>query len=70
MSVPENLLFTPTLISPEVQAALPKGYTIRPLSSDDYERSFLDVLSVLTVIGNISKAQFLGSYDVFDYCKL
>ncbi|CAB4434582.1 unnamed protein product [Rhizophagus irregularis] len=25
MSVPENLLFTSTLISPEVQAALPKG---------------------------------------------
>lgn len=66
MSVPENLLFTSTLISPEVQAALPKGYSIRPLSSDDYERGFLDVLSVLTVIGNISKARFLGIYDVFN----
>ncbi|CAG8573567.1 8508_t:CDS:2, partial [Funneliformis mosseae] len=61
MSTQENLLFTSKLISPEVQAALPKGYTIRPLASDDYERGFLDVLSVLTVIGNITKAQFLGT---------
>jgi len=55
-----QLLFSTSLISPEVQAALPPGYQIRPLASDDYERGFLDTLAVLTEIGDISKAQFLG----------
>ncbi|RHZ75385.1 hypothetical protein Glove_214g37 [Diversispora epigaea] len=61
-----NILFSKDLISPKVQAALPKGYSIRPLANDDYERGFLDVLSVLTVIGDISKAQFL---ERFHYLK-
>jgi len=55
-----QLLFSTSLISPEVQADLPPGYKIRPLASDDYERGFLDTLTVLTEIGDISKAQFLG----------
>ncbi|CAG8682726.1 851_t:CDS:2, partial [Acaulospora morrowiae] len=57
-----NILFSSDLISPEVKAALPEGYTIRPLASDDYERGFLDVLAVLTSIGEISKAQFLERF--------
>ncbi|CAG8517199.1 7637_t:CDS:2 [Ambispora gerdemannii] len=59
----QNLLFSTDLISPEVQKALPPGYKLRPLSSDDYEHGFLKVLSVLTVIGDISKAQFLERYN-------
>ncbi|CAG8574387.1 7164_t:CDS:2, partial [Scutellospora calospora] len=54
------------LISSEVQAALPKGHTIRPLSSKDYEKGFLQLLTVLTVVGDISKAQFL---ERFHYLK-
>ncbi|CAG8541445.1 8953_t:CDS:2 [Cetraspora pellucida] len=61
-----TLLFSSDLISSEVQAALPKGHTIRPLSSEDYEKGFLNVLSVLTVVGDISKAQFLAhSHEYF-----
>ncbi|CAG8522946.1 7304_t:CDS:2 [Paraglomus brasilianum] len=61
-----QLLFSTSLISPEVQADLPPGYKIRPLASDDYERGFLDTLTVLTEIGDISKAQFL---ERFNYLK-
>ncbi|CAG8533013.1 7030_t:CDS:2 [Paraglomus occultum] len=61
-----QLLFSASLISPEVQAALPPGYKVRPLASDDYERGFLDTLAVLTEIGDISKAQFL---ERFNYLK-
>jgi hypothetical protein len=32
----ESLLFSPHLISPEVAASLPEGYTIRPLRRSDY----------------------------------
>jgi len=61
-----QLLFSTSLISPEVQVELPSGYKIRPLASDDYERGFLETLSVLTEIGNVSKAQFL---ERFNYLK-
>nr|CAG8440895.1 3969_t:CDS:2 [Entrophospora candida] len=59
---PTNFIFSTDYISPEVQAALPKGYTIRPLASDDYERGFLEVLKVLTTVGDISKDQFLERF--------
>src|SRR5436190_106927 len=37
----QNLLFSTDLISPDVQAALPKNYTLRPLSVGDYIHVFL-----------------------------
>ncbi|CAG8802936.1 26943_t:CDS:2 [Dentiscutata erythropus] len=60
--MPADILFSSDLISSDVQAALPKGHTIRPLSSEDYEKGFLDVLTVLTTVGDISKAQFLERF--------
>ncbi|KAI8092147.1 acyl-CoA N-acyltransferase [Gilbertella persicaria] len=59
-------LFESNLLSPEVQAALPKGYTLRALRSGDYERGFLDVLTVLTEVGGHSKEEFL---EQFKYMK-
>lgn len=56
----ETALFSASLISPKVQASLPKGYTLRPLQAGDYERGFLDVLKVLTEVGDHTKAQWLG----------
>ena len=59
-------LFSAGLISPEVQASLPKGYTLRPLSIDDYDRGFFDVFSAFRDIGPyLSKDQFLGSHLLF-----
>ncbi|CAG8646927.1 5534_t:CDS:2, partial [Funneliformis caledonium] len=60
------LLFSKDFISSEVQASLPKSYTLRPLSIDDYERGFFDVLSVFNDIGSLSKDQFL---ERFNYMK-
>lgn len=54
------VLFNDSFISPQVQAALPKGYTLRPLRSNDYERGFLDVLRVLTEVGDHTKEKWLG----------
>ncbi|CAB4389028.1 glucosamine 6-phosphate N-acetyltransferase [Rhizophagus irregularis] len=62
MSTQKNL-FSTDLISPEVQASLPKGYTLRPLSIDDYELGFFEVLSVFEDIGNLSKDQFLERFN-------
>jgi glucosamine-phosphate N-acetyltransferase len=48
-------LFNPELISPEVQAVLPEGYTCRPLQRKDYHNGFLDVLRVLTTVGDVTE---------------
>lgn len=56
-------LFDPSLISPAVRAALPDSYTIRPLRRSDYAAGFLDVLRVLTTVGEISEADFSRRFD-------
>jgi hypothetical protein len=47
-------LFSASLISPDVAAQLPEGYTIRPLQKGDYQKGFLDVLRVLTTVGDVT----------------
>lgn len=59
----EISLFESNLLSPEVQSQLPAGYTLRALRSNDYERGFLDVLTVLTEVGGHSKQEFTGKID-------
>ncbi|KAI9483475.1 MAG: acyl-CoA N-acyltransferase [Benjaminiella poitrasii] len=62
----EISLFESYLLSPEVQSQLPSGYTLRALRSNDYERGFLDVLAVLTEVGNHTKKEF---EEQFKYLK-
>lgn len=59
-------LFDAQLIPRSVTSQLPSGYRMRPLVSSDYDRGVLDVLKVLTVVGNISRSQFV---DQFNYWK-
>ncbi|KAL4883865.1 acyl-CoA N-acyltransferase [Aspergillus karnatakaensis] len=59
----ETPLFPTTLISPEVAAALPTGYTIRPLRRSDFHRGYLDVLRVLTTVGDISEEAWDKRFD-------
>jgi glucosamine-phosphate N-acetyltransferase len=56
-------LFSPSLISPTVLAALPEGYSMRPLQRNDYENTFLDVLRVLTQVGDITREEFETRFD-------
>ncbi|KAF1812693.1 glucosamine 6-phosphate N-acetyltransferas-like protein [Eremomyces bilateralis CBS 781.70] len=56
-------LFSSSLISPTVLASLPEGYTCRPLQRDDFHNGFLDVLRVLTTVGDISESAFNERYD-------
>jgi glucosamine-phosphate N-acetyltransferase len=55
-------LFSADLLSPEVGAALPEGYKLRPLRPTDFGTGFLDCLRVLTTVGEISKEQFEERY--------
>ncbi|KAI9141156.1 acyl-CoA N-acyltransferase [Paraphysoderma sedebokerense] len=67
MSTPQSQLFSSSLICKDIQSKLPAGYLIRSLDLSDYEKGFLDCLSHLTVVGEISRAQFV---DRFAYLKL
>jgi glucosamine-phosphate N-acetyltransferase len=51
-------LFSPSLISPTVESVLPEGYSMRPLQRNDYQNSFLDVLRVLTHVGDVTREEF------------
>lgn len=57
-------------ICPLVKSLLPKGFVIRALEKNDYEKGicvdwcillvgFLDCLGELTVVGNLSKGDFI-----------
>lgn len=56
-------LFPASLISPEVISVLPTDYTIRPLRRSDYGRGYLDVLRVLTTVGEIAEEQWNERYE-------
>ena len=60
---PDDFLFAPSWISPTVQEALPEGYTMRPLRRADFDNGFLDVLRVMTVVGDVTKEQFEERFD-------
>jgi hypothetical protein len=57
----EKQLFSTELVSREIAQSLPRGYTLRPLQSGDFDRGVLEVLEVLTTVGTISKEKYLGT---------
>lgn len=46
-------------LSPDAEAGMPSGYTLQPLSAEDYDLGYLDCLSQLTKVGEVSRQQFL-----------
>lgn len=56
-------LFGTELISPEIAASLPSSYTIRSLRKSDYGIGFLDVLRVLTTVGDVTEEEWNERYD-------
>ena len=60
-----SLLFSEKLISPQLSSTLPAGYVLRPLSSGDYARGFLDTLSQLTEVGSPTEESFLARFAYF-----
>lgn len=65
----ETQLFSTNLISPKVQAALPKGYTCRPLRRSDFKEGHLDVIRDLAYVGDITEEQWTERYDLMSKCS-
>ena len=63
LAEPESALFTDDLISPTIVASLPPTYVLRPLRKSDYALGFLDVLRVLTTVGDITEEEWNGRYE-------
>ncbi|KEF61729.1 glucosamine-phosphate N-acetyltransferase [Exophiala aquamarina CBS 119918] len=59
----ETPLFSPLLISDDIKATLPTGYSIRPLRRSDYFGGYLPTLRVLTTVGEPTQAEFNARYD-------
>jgi glucosamine-phosphate N-acetyltransferase len=62
-TIEEQGLFGSELISPTIATSLPPTYTIRALRKSDYEIGFLDVLRVLTTVGDITKEEWNARYE-------
>jgi hypothetical protein len=59
-------LFSSDLISPEVLAQLPEGYSCRPIQRSDYHKGFLDVLRVLTTVGDVTEEVIHPYFPILD----
>lgn len=57
----ETDLFNPNILD-RIPLVRLDGLLIRPLKSGDYDRGFLQLLSQLTEIGNVSREQFLNTF--------
>jgi len=57
-----ELLFPPSLISPDVRRALHQDLHIRPLASTDHARGHLAVLSVLTQAPDLGEAAWRAQF--------
>lgn len=55
--------FSTDYIDPEISKSLSPEYKLRPLQLSDYESGYLDVLSDLTAVGNISKEMFAAQVE-------
>lgn len=53
-------LFDKKLLGTQVQKLCPDGYVVRPLEPTDFEKGFLNTLSMLTVVGDFSRLEFMG----------
>jgi glucosamine-phosphate N-acetyltransferase len=62
-------LFSTDLVSPKVKAALPEGYTLRPLQRSDFQKGHLDVLRDLAHVGDITEKQWTERFDWMLACN-
>jgi glucosamine-phosphate N-acetyltransferase len=61
-------LFSTGLISPKVLAALPAGYSCRPLQRSDFKEGHLDAIQDLAYVGDITEEQWTERFDLMSKC--
>lgn len=58
---------SPAILKPYITAADPgePWMKVRPLKESDFDKGFLQLLSQLTVVGNVSRLEFLRKFMPF-----
>ncbi|KAF4626351.1 hypothetical protein G7Y89_g11810 [Cudoniella acicularis] len=62
-------LFSPSLISPDVQTKLPIGYACRPLQRTDFQHGHLHVLRDLAHVSDIGEEKWVERFDWMNGCN-
>ncbi|KAM0257028.1 hypothetical protein ACHAQJ_004623 [Trichoderma viride] len=62
----QSPIFPASLLSSDAAAALPDGFTIRPLEKGDYAKGFLECLRDLTWMDNLTEQDFKERYEEMD----
>ncbi|PSR80145.1 acyl-CoA N-acyltransferase [Coniella lustricola] len=55
-------IFSPSLLPAPLPTALPPGFTLRPLTHQDYHKGYLDCLAVLTHVGALTQQEWDERY--------
>lgn len=56
-------LFDAALIDASIIHQVPRGFVLRPLEPNDYDKGMLEVLGHLTTVGTISRSAFLNRFQ-------
>lgn len=58
-----SLLFDPTFVPQSMRAAIPKGYHLRPLASDDFMRAHFKLLSTLSTSPPLAPSTYANMFN-------
>ncbi|KAJ1965128.1 Glucosamine-phosphate N-acetyltransferase-like protein [Dipsacomyces acuminosporus] len=58
-----NKLFDPALLGTSTRALVPENHAIRPLELTDYRKGYIECLSNLTVVGEVTDEMFTESFE-------
>ncbi|PIA16913.1 glucosamine 6-phosphate N-acetyltransferase [Coemansia reversa NRRL 1564] len=61
--VSSNSLFDSSVLGNSVASMVPDNHKIRPLELTDYHKGYLECLSNLTVVGNVTEQMFGDSFE-------
>ncbi|CAB3398536.1 unnamed protein product [Caenorhabditis bovis] len=57
-------LFNDDLLKPHIpRQGLPQGFKVRPLNSNDFSNGYLELLSQLTTVGDVSREKFMERFE-------
>ncbi|KAI7904968.1 acyl-CoA N-acyltransferase [Cokeromyces recurvatus] len=59
----QELFDSKKYISSKIQSSLPLSYLIRPLKRNDYQHGYIQLLSQLSKVGNITAEQYKKRFD-------
>ncbi|PVU95997.1 hypothetical protein BB561_001461 [Smittium simulii] len=57
-------LFDPSLISAQVRESIGPDFSVRPLSINDFENGYMEILQTLTTVGDVTKEMYEAQFSL------